>query len=98
MKYLTRLYAYSNKAPMRTFIRTYTTNYSSCHASSYKCNYSEHMFSPMGAVIFGGCIFSFSIKAHIGQKLVYIERQNDEIIERLKRIEKEKETQNNIEK
>ena len=96
MKYLTRLYAYSNKAPLRTFIRTYTTNYSSCNASAYKCNYPEYMFSPMGAVITGGCIFSFSVKAYISEKLLYIERQNDEIIERLKRIEKE--TQNNIEK
>lgn len=96
MKYLTRLYAYSNKAPMRTFIRTYTTNYSSCYAKN--CNYPQYMFSPIGAVIFGGCIFSVSIKAHIGQKLVYIERQNEEIIERLRCIEKEKETQNNIEK
>jgi hypothetical protein len=96
MNYLTRLYAYSNKAAMKTFIRTYTTNYSSCHASAYKCNYPEYMFSPIGAVITGGCIFSFSIKHHISNELLYIERQNDEIIERLKRIEKE--TQNNIEK
>lgn len=96
MKYLTRLYAYSNKAAMRTFIRTYTTNYSSCNASSYKCKYPEYMYSPMGAVITGGCIFSLSIKAYIRDNLLYIERQNDEIIERLKRIEKE--NQNNIEK
>ena len=98
MKYLTRLYAYSNNTAMRTFIRTYTTNYSTCHASSYKCNYPEYMFSPMGAVILGGCIFSISIKRYVSQELLYIERQNDEIIARLKRIEKEKETQNNIEK
>ena len=94
MKYLTRLYAYSNKASTKTFIRTYTTNYSSCYAKN--CNYPEYMFSPMGAVITGGCIFSLSIKAYISDKLIYIERQNDEIIERLKRIEKE--NQNNIEK
>jgi len=94
MKYLTRRYAYSNKAAMKTFIRTYTTNYSRCYASS--CNYPEYMFSPMGAVITGGCIFSFSIKAYLSEKLLYIERQNDEIIARLKRIEKE--NQNNIEK
>lgn len=96
MKYLTRLYAYSNKAAMKTFIRTYTTNYSSCNASAYKCKYPEYIFSPMGAVITGGCIFSISIKTYISRELLFVKRQNEEIIERLKRIEKE--PQNNIEK
>lgn len=96
MKYLTRLYSYSNKAAMRTFIRTYTTNYSSCHASSYKCNYPEYMFSPMGAVLVGGSFWSFIIKDYISRELLFVKRQNEEIIERLKRIEKE--NQNNIEK
>jgi hypothetical protein len=54
------------------------------------------MFSPMGAVLVGGSFWSFIIKDYISRELLFVKRQNEEIIERLKRIEKE--NQNNIEK
>jgi hypothetical protein len=53
------------------------------------CNATQYILSPFFASLITGAIYSIGIKEHISRDNLYIKRQNEEIIERLKRIEKE---------
>ena len=65
-----------------------------CNVAAYKRN--TYILS----TFITGAIFSVVVKEYIKKELLYVKRQNEEIIVRLKCIEKriEKEYQNNIEK
>jgi hypothetical protein len=68
-----RLYGYSKRM------------YSNLHCN---CNASTYLLSPFSASLLTGCLFSVTIKEHVSNELLYIKRQNEEIIARLKRLEK----------
>jgi len=74
---------------MKYFTRTY---YSACYAN--KCTRPDYIFSPFGASLVVGSIFSIVIKEYISKELLYVKRQNEEIIGRLKNLQRE--NQNNI--
>ena len=59
--------------------------YSSCN---YKCKAPVYLFSPFMASLFVGSIFSLINKEYISDELLYVKRQNEEIIERLKNLDK----------
>ena len=53
----------------------------------YNCKYPNYL-SPFVASLITGSIFSIIIKENINKKLLYNNKQNEEIISRLKNIEK----------
>lgn len=60
-------------------------SFSNCYAS--KCKYhisSQFILSQFMSSLAAGSIFSIIIKEHINKELLYVKRQNEEIIERLK--------------
>ena len=80
MKNITKLYTQINKRYFSSscnFTRNVTCN-STCNVN---CNAMPYF------TLFTCCILSISIKEYINQKLQYTERQNEEIIIRLKRLE-----------
>ena len=57
-------------------------SFSNCYAYLNSCNYNiSSQFMSSLAV---GSIFSIIIKEHINKELLYVKRQNEEIIQRLK--------------
>ena len=63
----------------------------------YNCQYPNYFLSPFIASLITGSIFSIIIKENINKKLSYNNKQNEEIIERLKNIEKHLDKNKNIE-
>lgn len=47
----------------------------------------DYLFSPFAASVCVGSIFSIIIKEHVSNELLYVKRQNEEIIARLKKLE-----------
>jgi hypothetical protein len=70
---------------MKYFTRLSSSNY---YNTACECKYPGYLFSPFIASLITGSIFSIIIKEHIHKKLLYVERQNDEIIARLKNLQK----------
>ena len=84
MNYTTRLFTQINK---RGFSST-------CNATcNYKCNSTCNATPFM--TLFTFCIFSISMKHYISRELLYSERQNEEIIKRLKKLEERMSEGNN---
>ena len=76
MKNITKLYTQINKRAFSS-----SCNVTSNVTRNVTCNAMPFM------TLFTCCILSISIKEYINQKLQYTERQNEEIIIRLKRLE-----------
>ena len=73
MKLFTRIYTQISKRPFSTSCNT------TCKA--------DYIWSPLSASLITGSLFSIIIKESINTNLLYITRQNEEIIIRLKRLE-----------
>ena len=70
---------------MKYFTRLFSYN---CYTIANKCKYPVYLFSPFMASLVTGSIFSIIIKEHINKELLYVKRQNEEIIVRLKELQK----------
>ena len=70
---------------MKYFTRKFSYN---CYTIANKCKYPEYIFSPFMASLVTGSIFSIIIKESVKKELIYIKRQNEEIIVRLKELQK----------
>ena len=77
MKNITRLYTPINK---RLFS-------SSCNVTCNATCKADYIWSPLNASLITGSIFSIMIIESIKKDLLYMTRQNEEIITRLKRLE-----------
>ena len=74
MRHLTRLYGYSTTRPF--IYRMYST-----------CNARTYLLSPFVASMIAGIYFSYRIKQHITNELLYIKCQNIKIIEKIETLE-----------
>ena len=89
MKYITKLYTQINKRYFSSscnFTRNINCN-ATCNATSNVTCKADYIWSPFSASLIAGSLFSIIIKESIKNDLLYMTRQNEEIIIRVKRLE-----------
>jgi hypothetical protein len=69
---------------MKYFTRYFSYN---CCAAAYQYKHTHYIFSPFAASLLTGAIYSFVIKEWVSKELLYVKRQNEEIIARLKKLQ-----------
>lgn len=64
--------------------------------SNSNCNYKspDYVFSPFSASLVVGSLYSIISKEHVSKELLYVKIQNEEIITRIKNLEKDSCTKN----